>query len=66
MIGANEFKMMSNESFFINISRGGIVDESALLVALETNQMSGATLYVFNQQPLNLKHKLFTLKNVFL
>ena len=66
MIGANEFKMMSNESFFINISRGGIVDESALLVALETNQISGAALDVFNQQPLNLKHKLFTLKNVFL
>ena len=66
MIGSSEFKKMSKSSFFINISRGGIVDEGALIEALESKQISGAALDVFKEEPLALNNKLFKLKNTFL
>jgi phosphoglycerate dehydrogenase-like enzyme len=52
MIGEKEFKQMKKDAILIITSRGGIVDENALLVALENNQIGGAGLDVFEwKQP---------------
>lgn len=45
------FTRMKNSSFFINTARGGLVDEAALLWALETQQIAGAGLDVLSQEP---------------
>ena len=53
MIGAEEFAAMKRQPVFINVSRGALVDESALLNALTTQQISAAGLDVFTNEPLN-------------
>jgi len=54
-VGRNEFSLMKPNSFFINTARGEIVDESALIAALDKN-LSGAGLDVFTQEPLPSNH----------
>ncbi len=51
MIAANEFSIMKNSALIINTARGGLIDESALLVALEDNEIAGAGLDVLEQEP---------------
>ena len=51
LIGADVFRQMKNESVFINTSRGGIVDEEALLFALEEGRIKGAALDVLQGEP---------------
>ncbi len=53
MIGSEEFAAMRRQPVFINVSRGALVDEAALLNALSTNQISGAGLDVFTNEPLD-------------
>ena len=53
MIGAEEFAAMRRQPVFINVSRGALVDESALLNALNSKQISAAGLDVFTNEPLN-------------
>lgn len=57
LIGKPEMKMMKREAIIINTSRGGIIDENALITALEENIIGGAGLDVFewNQIPSNLE-----------
>ena len=50
-IGAAQFAKMKKGSYFINCARGGIVDESALLEALNNGTIAGAALDVFAQEP---------------
>lgn len=50
-IGAAQFGKMKKGSYFINCARGGIVDESALLAALENGTLAGAALDVFAEEP---------------
>lgn len=52
MFNAQAFKAMKPEAFFINIARGDVVDEAALLQALNEKQIAGAALDVFHQEPL--------------
>ncbi|MBO7048720.1 MAG: D-2-hydroxyacid dehydrogenase [Spirochaetia bacterium] len=66
LFNANVFSMMKQSSVFINISRGGLVDEDALIVALEDNQIKGAVLDVFETEPLPKESKLWDLDNVIL
>ena len=64
LIGASVFAAMKPTSYFVNLARGGIVDEDALRHALETGQIAGAALDVFQHEPLPADHPLWTTKNV--
>lgn len=56
LIGAAEFAGMKPSAYLVNTSRGPIVEETALLAALRAEQIAGAALDVFNQEPLALDH----------
>ena len=64
LIGAEQFALMRPESIFINISRGKVVDEAALINALQQGQIRGAGLDVFEREPLELTSPLLKLDNV--
>ena len=64
LIGASAFEQMRPESIFINISRGKVVDEAALIEALRNGQIRGAGLDVFEQEPLSADSPLLQLDNV--
>ncbi len=66
MIGARQFERMKPTSFLINLARGEIVDQDALIAALESEQIAGAGLDVFVPDPLPDGHPLFTTKNLIL
>jgi D-3-phosphoglycerate dehydrogenase len=51
MLGEKEFKEMKQTSFLINTARGGVVDEKALLKALNDGDIAGAALDVFENEP---------------
>ncbi len=65
MIGAREFSLMKRSAYFINIARGELVDQGALVHVLRTGAIAGAGLDVFEEEPL-LKSELFELDNVVL
>lgn len=64
MIGAREFAMMKPNAVFINTARAGLVDEQALIHALQTGQIRGAGLDVYEKEPLPLDSPLLTMDNV--
>jgi D-2-hydroxyacid dehydrogenase (NADP+) len=64
IVGAAVFSVMKPGSYFINLARGGVVDEEALMQALESGQIAGAALDVFSQEPLPEQHPLWRTKNV--
>jgi phosphoglycerate dehydrogenase-like enzyme len=64
IIDARVFAAMKPTSYLINLARGGIVDEEALMQALEGSQIAGAALDVFQEEPLPADHPLWTTKNV--
>jgi phosphoglycerate dehydrogenase-like enzyme len=66
LIGAEEIKAMKPGAFLIVVSRGGIVDESALAEALTEKRLGGAALDVFAKEPLPAEHPLWQLSNVIL
>lgn len=61
-----KFNLMKPSSFFINNSRGPIVDEEALIDALKGNKIAGAGIDVFAQEPPVKDNPLFKLDNVVL
>ena len=64
LIGEAELKRMKNDAYLINVSRGEIIDEDALIKALRNGWIAGAGLDVFNDEPLNVNHPLLSFENV--
>jgi D-3-phosphoglycerate dehydrogenase len=64
LISAREFARMKPSAIFLNLARGPVVDEPALLAALQTGQISGAGLDVFAVEPATADNPLFALENV--
>jgi phosphoglycerate dehydrogenase-like enzyme len=63
-IGAELFAAMKPTSYFINLARGGVVDERALLQALSEKRIAGAALDVFVEEPLPPDHPFWHMDNV--
>ena len=66
LLGERELSLMKRSAYLVNTSRGPIVDESALVGALESGAIAGAGLDVFDIEPLPLDHKLRSLPNTVL
>jgi len=64
LIGARQFALMGPQTIFINISRGKVVDEAALIRALSERQIRAAGLDVFEREPLSHDSPLLRLDNV--
>ena len=64
LLGAAELARMRPGAVFINLSRGTLVDEAALVRALEARRLRGAMLDVFETEPLPADHPLWGLENV--
>ena len=66
LIKLKEFDMMKKTSFLINTSRGPIINEDDLIIALSTNVIAGAGIDVYEKEPLPSDHKLRFLPNALL
>ena len=66
LMGAGEFRSMKPSAWFINTSRGGLVDEAALIEALDSGVIAGAGLDVFESEPLDSNSPLTRFSNVIL
>ncbi len=64
LIGAPQFARMKPGVFFINVARGPIVDEAALIAALRSGHIAGAGIDVFEQEPVDPANPLLTMDNV--
>ena len=64
LIGAPEFALMKPTARFVNTSRGPIVDEAALIEALQARRIAGAAVDVFDAEPLPPDHPFRKLENV--
>jgi len=60
------FKKMKKGAYLINIGRGGVVDESALLEALQSGHLAGAAFDVFETEPLPPENPLWTAPNFYI
>lgn len=64
MIGKEQFDVMKESAYYINVCRGSVNDEPALIEALEQGKMRGAGLDVFEQEPVDPNNPLLQMKNV--
>jgi glyoxylate/hydroxypyruvate reductase A len=64
IIGADALGAMKPTTWLINIARGAVVDEGALMAALEQRRIAGAVLDVFDREPLPPSHPLWKMDNV--
>jgi phosphoglycerate dehydrogenase-like enzyme len=64
MIRAEQLALMNRGAILINVARGKIVDEAAMLGALHSGQLGGAVLDVFEREPLDAASPLWDLPNV--
>ncbi len=64
IVGEKVFAAMKPSAFLVNVARGGVVDEPALIKALEAGEIAGAGLDVFSQEPLPPDNPLWKTKNV--
>lgn len=66
LINRTNIGLMKPGAYLLNAARGGIVEEAALIEALETGRLAGAGIDVFEQQPVGLHHPLAKFDNVIL
>lgn len=66
MVNAEAFKSVKPNAVFINLGRGPVVDEAALIDALKDGRLRGAALDVFSEEPLPISNDLWNLDNVLL
>jgi phosphoglycerate dehydrogenase-like enzyme len=66
MIGEAEFASMKRTSVVINVGRGPVINEEAMIAALSSGQIRGAALDVFDHEPLPAGHPFYKLENVLL
>ena len=66
LIGEDEIRTMKPTAYLINVAKGGLVDEEALIRALEEHWIAGAGLDVFATEPLPTSSKLWELPNTIL
>ena len=64
MVNEDTFKAMKDSAVLVNIARGSVVDEKALITALSSNKIGGAALDVFEEEPLPSTSPLWGLDNV--
>src|SRR5262245_37068666 len=64
IVGAGVLAAMKPTAFLVNLARGGIVDEEALVRALREKRLAGAALDVFATEPLPQDHPLWSMDNV--
>lgn len=64
LIGMKELQVMKSHAFLINTSRAQIIDQKALLTALENKWIAGAGLDVYEEEPLPKDHVFRSLENV--
>jgi phosphoglycerate dehydrogenase-like enzyme len=66
MVGAAQIGAMKPSAIFINVGRGPVVDEPALIEALQEKRIRGAALDVFEQEPLPPGHPFYSMEHVLL
>jgi D-3-phosphoglycerate dehydrogenase len=64
LISTPQFALMKSSAYFINVSRGPVVDEAALIAALKAQRIAGAALDVFEQEPVDPANPLLAMGNV--
>jgi phosphoglycerate dehydrogenase-like enzyme len=64
MLDSAAFSAMKTSAYLVNVGRGQVVEERALVTALEEHRIAGAYLDAFNREPLNEDHALWSMNNV--
>jgi phosphoglycerate dehydrogenase-like enzyme len=64
LIGAGELALLKRGALLVNVARAGIVDDASMRAALESGQLGGAVLDVFEREPLEPTNPLWTMPNV--
>ncbi len=66
IIGENEFRMMKPTAYIVNTSRGPVIDQKALVKALQEKRIAGAGIDVFEKEPIDINDPLLKMDNVIL
>jgi len=66
IVNADFLSTLPRKTWFVNIGRGGTVDESALVKALNSGTLAGAVLDVFDKEPLPIDHPLWRTPNTYI
>lgn len=66
MVNADAIALMKSDVMIVNTSRGAVIDQDALVAALESGRIAGAALDVFEREPLPVDHPLRSLEHVVL
>jgi phosphoglycerate dehydrogenase-like enzyme len=64
LVGAKQIAAMKSSAVIVNVGRGPVIDETALIAALESKRIRGAALDVFDVEPLPVGHPFYRLENV--